>query len=151
MSGKASVHIGCCQGSADPDGCGLNVTVRWKKVLPVKRVQRIHLFASVDCISWWQTGFAHPISRDNIGASSSIPHNESAGGLRITDGCFGEGFRQTILAACLTTDPSFTGKHFEKGSPFRRCKSVFGVCQNVGEVFVSSELIVMNNSPHTTY
>ncbi len=207
---------GCCIGCKNPQSCGLRVGVQWHNVPPRKKAQRLWLFTSSDCKSYWQTGWAPYIThwgiKEKMNDSVTIPgsytgdpyaplednvlrargfeydellseasapsapdinylnyHNfddraledlfskraideemfayvndtlpgRSSGYAAITDGCYGDPFRQMAFVVCLSEekDEKFLGKHFSS-IPWDKCFSVYGICADVNQVFVRGE------------
>jgi hypothetical protein len=68
--------------------------------------------------------------------NNTIP-GYSSGYARITNGCFGDPFRQLALVGCLTDmdDKHFQGKTFD-AIPWEKCISVYGSCVNLDYIFI---------------
>jgi hypothetical protein len=161
-SEEAALMTGCCIGCKNSASCSLNVTVTWSDKVPeLKKAQRIWLFASADCSTWWQTGFAPYITEpsethmknyslgvglfprqasDNETSSSPLSSTlpEVWGAAMITDGCYGDPYRPLVLAACLSDADNAASKLQDSqfnGFPFSYCLSATGACVKVNNVY----------------
>jgi hypothetical protein len=67
--------------------------------------------------------------------NNTIP-GYSSGYATITNGCFGDAYRQLALVGCLSDldDKNFLGLEFD-GIPWDKCISVYGSCVNLDYVF----------------
>lgn len=82
--------------------------------------------------------------------NNTIP-GYSSGYATITNGCFGDPFRQLALVGCLSDldEKNFLDRTF-KGIPWEKCMSVYGSCVNLDYVFVKGTLKMMMMAFHST-
>jgi hypothetical protein len=68
--------------------------------------------------------------------NNTIP-GYSSGYATVTNGCFGDPYRQLAVVGCLTDmdDKHFQGQQFDS-IPWEKCISVYGTCLNLDYVFV---------------